>query len=133
MLELCRAKNIALDLKLFDLTTTPWPYPDSFFDHVMACGVLHFLADLGPVFGEAARVIAPGGIFAFTTKAPPPGTQNVIEQTIDSVPVFSHGKSAVDEVIARHGFEALKCLRLSVGSGEERPDSFFAFVARKSG
>jgi predicted TPR repeat methyltransferase len=132
MLKRCGAKNIAVELKHFDLTTMLWPYRDASFDHVITCGVLHFLADLGPVFAEASRVIRSRGIFAFTTRVPPSESKAVIQQTIDGMSVFSNNKSTVEDAIADHGFEALKCLRLSVGSGEERADSFFAFVTRKS-
>jgi predicted TPR repeat methyltransferase len=132
MLNRCRAKNITTELRHFDLATTPWPYPEAFFDHAIACGVLHFFADLRPFFSEAARVIRSGGILAFTTRAPPPGSTGVTQETIDGIDVFSHTKAIVEDVNADYGFEPLKCLRLSVGSGEERPDSFFAFVTRKS-
>ncbi len=70
MLDLCRAKGFAKELKQHNIQEAPWPYPAEAFDHVMCCGVMHFLSDLEPVFNETRRVIRAGGIFAFTTKAP---------------------------------------------------------------
>jgi len=55
MLKRCRAKGFAVELKQADVMATPWPYPDASFEHVIACGVLHFLADLGPVFTKRRR------------------------------------------------------------------------------
>jgi ubiquinone/menaquinone biosynthesis C-methylase UbiE len=70
MLNLCRAKGIANELKLHDLQATPWPFPTRNFDYLVCCGVFHFLSDLDRVFEEAKRVLREEGIFAFTTKAP---------------------------------------------------------------
>jgi SAM-dependent methyltransferase len=57
MLAACRAKGFAVDLRLHDLQQAPWPYQASGFDHVACCGVLHFIADVETIFGEAARVL----------------------------------------------------------------------------
>jgi len=68
MLELCRAKGIAGELKQHNLQQTPWPFSSDKFDHLICCGVLHFLSDLEVVFGESYRLLKDGGIFAFTTR-----------------------------------------------------------------
>jgi 2-polyprenyl-3-methyl-5-hydroxy-6-metoxy-1,4-benzoquinol methylase len=34
MLEVCKKNEIAVDLKQFDLSNTPLPYPTDFFDHM---------------------------------------------------------------------------------------------------
>ena len=133
MLELCRAKAIAVDLRRHDVTTRPWPYPAASFDHVMICGVLHFVADLEPVFAEVARVLEMGGICAFTTKVPPPGTQELHQETIQGVQVVSHDRSLVEDVIAHHGFIAHKWLRLAAVSGDELPDTYYACAAQQRG
>ena len=68
MLDLCRAKGIAVDLRQHNLCQLPWPYDPASFDHTVCCGVFHFIADLEPVFRGAADVLRPGGLFAFTTQ-----------------------------------------------------------------
>lgn len=40
--------------------------PPHAFDMVLAAGVLSYLGDLAPLFPQAARVLKPGGLFAFT-------------------------------------------------------------------
>jgi predicted TPR repeat methyltransferase len=132
MLKRCQAKHLAADLKQVDLTRIPWPYAAAAFDHVIMCGVLHFVADLGPAVAETARVIRRHGILAFTTKVPPANSQAVSQQIVDGIAVFSHRKSTVEGVMASHGFETLKCLRVPVGADQACADSFYVFVTRKS-
>lgn len=49
MLQICRSKNIAEELRVHDITDMPWPYADNTFDHVLAAGVFHFFGDLRPI------------------------------------------------------------------------------------
>jgi ubiquinone/menaquinone biosynthesis C-methylase UbiE len=46
MINTVRLKDIAVELKHFDIRNKPWPFLDGYFDHVIACGIFHFLADL---------------------------------------------------------------------------------------
>ena len=64
MLEQARAKILASNVRFVrsDLTR-PWPAQSSAFD-LLACNlVLEHIHDLKPVFAEAFRVMAPGGLF----------------------------------------------------------------------
>lgn len=46
------------------------------FDLIVAGDVLIYLGDLAPLFGAIARILAPGGLFAFTVQAAPePGPE----------------------------------------------------------
>ena len=56
-------------LKVVDLQTTPLPYADNVFDHVICCGVFHFFDALETILQEVLLVIKPGGSFAFTVAA----------------------------------------------------------------
>lgn len=40
---------------------SPWPLPDASMDVVIGNLVLEHVASLGPIFGESARVLRPGG------------------------------------------------------------------------
>ena len=139
MLDVCRSKGFAADLRQFDLRAGPWPYPDRYFDHGMACGVLHFLDDLTPIFQEAARVIRVGGLFAFTTKVPPPEhgaethSSNYSTDVISGVTIFSHHRAYLEELMASCGFETLKDLEMMVGVDRtERRDLYLALVTHKT-
>ncbi|MBP7585536.1 MAG: 3-demethylubiquinone-9 3-O-methyltransferase [Spirochaetes bacterium] len=43
------------------------PFDDASFDHVSCCDVLEHVDDVGPVVGDIARVLKPGGVFFFDT------------------------------------------------------------------
>ena len=46
MLEICHDKGFAIDLRRHDIQKTPWPYSSDAFDHLVCCGVMHFIPDL---------------------------------------------------------------------------------------
>jgi predicted TPR repeat methyltransferase len=127
MLDICRAKQVAVDLKLHDVTQAPWPYPPGGFDHLVCCGVLHFIPELDSIFDEAARVLAAGGVFAFTTRQPggPAASLTPFERrTAGDFEIFSHTPAYVEALLAQHGFTALKTQRCFVGD-----DVFVLWVA----
>jgi len=65
MLEACKQKNIAADLRQFDLNNTPLPYQTNYFDHVIANAVLYFIPKLDALFSETSRILKKAGIWAF--------------------------------------------------------------------
>ena len=134
MLTICRAKQFAADLCQHDLLDTPWPYVAQSFDHILACGVLHFLADPSPVFGEVSRLLRPGGTFTFTTKASPLSPEGTTAQgqttveTIQGTQLYLHARESLDRLMAASGLAPLKELRLVVKTGRDSDDLFCAFV-----
>lgn len=129
MLAICRAKGLAADLRLHDLTQAPWPYPAACFDHLVCCGVLHFIPELDAVFDEAARVLLPGGVFAFTTRQPagPVGLSTPFERhTAGDFAIYSHAAACVEALLAQRGFTVLKTQRCLVGE-----DVFVLWVVGK--
>ncbi len=131
MLDLCRAKGIAEDLRQHDLQQTPWPYADAAFDHAICCGVLHFVPALAGAFGETRRVLRPGSVFAFTTRWPdaplPPGAP-FARVAAGELDVFSHAPEHVMAELDAAGFVRLRLLRCFVGQ-----DVFGVWVARRGG
>jgi len=136
MLEGCRAKDFAVDLRLFDLRRRPWPYEDGAFDHAVACGLFHFFGDLTPFFGEVGRLTRPGGLFAFTVMVQSNDVQpggGYIEIARSGVPVFLRAPMAVRSLLAASGFDLLKEGQFIVPSGQpDQEDRFGAYVARKA-
>ena len=128
MLDLCRAKGLAGDLRRHDLQQTPWPYDPAAFDHVIACGVFHFLDRLDGVFAETVRVLRPGGLYAFTTKLPggPLAPGQAAEKTASGdLAVFAHAPEYVAALAGGAGLERLRRLRCFVGA-----DVFELYVTR---
>ncbi|MEA3281015.1 MAG: class I SAM-dependent methyltransferase [Euryarchaeota archaeon] len=143
MLEICRSKDFAEDLREFDLRGMPLPYSDGFFDDVICCGVFHLIGDLKPIFKEVFRVIKPGGIFAFDILAETPGKgdavvnqgpQDYSEIISDwSVPVFMHSGRYIEELLQGSGFPELKEFKFLVrGLHEGVDDLACAYVTRRT-
>lgn len=143
MLEICRSKGFAQDLREFDLRGMPLPYSDGFFDDMICCGVFHLLGDLEPIFKEVFRVIKPGEIFAFnilaeTTekeeKAVSHNPQGYSEIRSDwGVPVFMYSGGYIEELLQGSGFLGLKELKFLVrGLHEGADDLACAYVTRRT-
>lgn len=127
MLDACRAKGFATELTQHDILQVPWPYPTATFDHVVCCGVLHFIAGLDSIFAEAARVLAAGGVFAFTTRLPAVLgiDQPYARHAAGEFEIFSHAMAYVEALLARHAYTPLKRQRCFVGE-----DLFLLSIAR---
>jgi predicted TPR repeat methyltransferase len=144
MLKVCESKAFAKELKIFDLQNIPLPYSDSFFDHVICCGVFHFFDDLETILKDVLRIIKPGGIFAFTV-----ATQTFEEETaIDGnlqdyietptpwgVNIFKHSNGYVTNLLQVKGFDILKTQKLLIRGGPEEDSEdmlFRVYVAREA-
>ncbi len=142
MLEICRSKDFAEDLREFDLRGMPLPYSDGSFDDVICCGVFHLIGDLEPIFKEVFRVIKPGGIFAFNVLAQTSEkegevvshSQGYSEIISDwNVPVFMHSGEYIEKLLQGSGFDRLKELKFLVrGLHEGIDDLACAYVTRRT-
>jgi predicted TPR repeat methyltransferase len=139
MLKVCQSKEFTGELKQWDLTSSPWPYSTGFFDHLIACGVMHFVPALEPIFQEAARMLRVNGIFAFTIKSPLPGAckgmdQNTyITEIIEGVHIYSHCRSNLEPILAGCGFNRMKELKVLLRRGlVDQDDIYTLFIAQKS-
>jgi predicted TPR repeat methyltransferase len=120
MLEICKHKKIASDLKQHDLQRIPWPFPDQHYDILVCCGVMHFISDLEGIFGEARRVLRTGGLFAFTTKSTPLGQdpeERFDKRVIEGFDIFSHTHIYLQSLLELHSFKQLKAQQC-IGGGE---------------
>jgi predicted TPR repeat methyltransferase len=115
MLEICRGKGFAADMQLHDITQTPWPYPTGGFEHLVCCGVFHFLADLDAIFAEARRVLAPGGVFAFTIRLPAGQPSAYEHQTAGGFDIFSHAPTHIEDLLTQNAFTWRKRQKCFVG------------------
>jgi predicted TPR repeat methyltransferase len=66
MLTICKTKGITEELIEQDLLVFPWPFHKQQFNHVICCGVFHFMGDLDQIFLEISHLHDSGGIFTFT-------------------------------------------------------------------
>ncbi len=129
MLDVCRTKRFAADLRQHDLLQIPWPYQDGTFDHVVCCGVLHFIAGLDGIFGEVARLLMAGGVFAFTTRVPDAmgADQPYARHVSGEFEVFSHASGYIETRLVQLAFTCLKRQKCFVGE-----DLFQLWIVRGS-
>jgi predicted TPR repeat methyltransferase len=85
---------------------------------------------LGTIFAETGRLLQPGGLLAFTTKAPSRALaagRPFDRQTSDGFDVFSHTPAYLTALLDRYGFSKEKMMRCFVGE-----DIFRAWLVRKA-
>jgi predicted TPR repeat methyltransferase len=68
MIERARATSLYAELKVADMLQGLRARRDASADLILAADAMVYVAELGPVVVEAARVLAAGGLFAFTTE-----------------------------------------------------------------
>lgn len=110
MLKICRQKNIASDLKFFDLNENFLPYNDMEFHHVISVGVFHFFNNLENFFRESYRILKKGGTFSFTVK----DSDIRISSNYDNewgITVYGHSDQYIMELIQKYDFKPLKRLK----------------------
>ena len=143
MLEECRKKNFAKQLKQHSISDIPLPYSNTTFSHVISCGVFHFFGDLHPYVAEASRLLKENGLFAFTiasltrkdhNSASEDAPEYVEEQSSWGVPIFKHSDSYIYSIARAHGLEARKEQKILADSGDKNADDilFKAIVTQKT-
>jgi predicted TPR repeat methyltransferase len=68
MIERARASGLYAELEVADMLQGLRGRDDASADLVLAADTMVYVADLPPVLAEAARVLAPGGLLAFTAE-----------------------------------------------------------------
>ena len=144
MLQVCRSKNFAVELELFDLTNQPLPYPDEFFHHVISTGVFHEFGDLSSLFSETSRLLKKRGTFGFTIDELEP--DDMMEYTplhqgnFASKPDeefgtyrYKHRRIYILELLKNNGFVALKEFKFLLSRDPETRREHYekAYIAGK--
>ena len=68
MIEKARASGLYAELEVADMEAGLAGKPDTSADFVLAADAMVYVADIAPVLRQAHRVLAPGGLIAFTTE-----------------------------------------------------------------
>ena len=76
-------------------------------DLVVACDVFIYIGDLARVFGAVARVLAPGGVFAFTVE------EGHADTGFDLLPTlrYTHSEAWLRELAQAHALRVTRCAR----------------------
>lgn len=139
MLDACRSKGFAADLKKHDLTVKPYPYGEATLDHAVCLGVLNFFKYLEIVFGEVARILRDNGIFVFVVGDRGPGDEAEFvvgredTETDSCVTMYRHGTEQINGLLNYNHFELVQCLEFPVSTDRERTKTLRAkaYVARR--
>jgi ubiquinone/menaquinone biosynthesis C-methylase UbiE len=107
MLDICKKKEFATELKLCDLVVDRWPYEDAKFENTVAFGVFHFFEKLDRVFEEANRVTKIGGTFSFTVMVSEEGLLSYTD-TGSGLSIYYHNDFQIIELLNKYGFTVLK-------------------------
>jgi len=129
MLAACQSKSFTEALIQCYIDQEPIPYENHFFDHVVCCGVLHFVSDLTALFSEVKRVMRSGGIFAFTIAPQETSADYIEEPTAWGVSIFKHAPHYIIELLETNGMELLKEQRLLIkGADKVNFDMLFSVL-----
>ncbi|OPY28880.1 MAG: hypothetical protein A4E28_01267 [Methanocella sp. PtaU1.Bin125] len=136
MLEICARKGVARELVVRDVSESGWPYRDESFSHLVSCGLFHFLnaRNLDVVFGEAHRILKPGGTFGFTAKGIIGGRTEYIDRE-SGIRIFCMSEAAVEALTTRYRFRVLKKMPYWTfnDAGRTEPAVFYLYVVKKRG
>ncbi len=132
MLKACHIKSFAEELKLYDILQDKIPYENNSFDHVISCGVLHFIGELSNLFSEIKRVIKEDGIFGFTISPLEIGQDIQKEMTSWGVPIYKHSPNYIKRLLDANGMRLVKEQRLLLkGADKIHYDMLFSVMIAK--
>jgi len=119
-ISICReSKSFIKKLKRCDITRESIPYDNFYFNHVVCCGVLHFVRDLTALFSGVKRVTKSEGIFAFPIAFHEASADSIEEPTAWGVSIFKHSPRYIIELLKTNGMELLKEQRLLVKGADK--------------
>jgi predicted TPR repeat methyltransferase len=95
MIEKARASGLYAELEVADMVAGLVRQGDASADFILAADAMVYVAELAPVLAEAHRVLAPGGLLAFTTETHP-GEGVILGEGLR----YAHAPAHVREAIA---------------------------------
>ncbi len=126
MVDLARQKGVYRTLAVGDLTQFLDGEAEASADLVLAADVLIYVADLGPVFAGAARVLRPGGLLGFTVEAHD-GEGLMLHASLR----YAHGRDLIETALAAAGLAIASLERVVLRTEGGAPVAGWAVVAAK--
>ena len=126
MIERARATGLYAELEVADMLQGLRSQPDASADLILAADAMVYVSDLAPVLIEAARVLAGGGLLAFTAETH--GGEDVI---IGDGLRYAHGTSYVQASVASAGLDLCLLEDLSARNEDNVPVPGLVVVAAK--
>ncbi len=136
MLMVCEKKGIAQDLRIHDLTITPYPYEASSINHAICVGVLNHFDNIKPVFSETSRILKNKGIFGFIVadRKNDEDAMFEVQHAGSCHQMYRHSTEQIYEYTKKTGFQILHELKFFVSEHNEnnKANILKAYIAGKS-
>jgi predicted TPR repeat methyltransferase len=127
MIERARATGFYAALEVDDMLQGLRSKPDAGADLILAADAMVYVSELGPVLAEAARVLASGGLLAFTAETH--GGEGVI---IGHGLRYAHSTSDVQASLAAAGLDLCLLEDQSARNEDHVPVPGLVVVAAKT-
>lgn len=124
MIAQAQAKNIYDRLEVGDILSVVATEQPRNYGLVLAADVFVYVSDLVPVIAAIARVLAPGGLLAFTVETHP-GDGVVLQPTLR----YAHGANYIRAALVDAGLTALRLSETSVRTEKGEPVPGLVVVA----
>ena len=127
MIERARATGLYAELDVADMAQGLRGRPHASADLILAADAMVYVSDLAPLLREVARVLAPGGLLAFTVETHA-GEGVLIGEGLR----YSHSTPYVREQVASAGLTLEHCAYLSARTEHSVPAPGLVVVATKT-
>ena len=127
MLEQARATGLYAELETGEMLQGLRSKPDASADLILAADAMVYVNDLVPLMREAARVLVPGGLLAFTTE-----THNGQGVILGDGLRYAHGAACVRAAIETAGLALARLDYLSARNEDSTPVPGLVVVAVRS-
>jgi len=139
MLDACRQKRFATDLRQHDLMTEPYPYGSTSMDHAICIAVLDSFTDVRPVFREVARILRDNGTFVFAVSDRKSGESAEYTASRDSgqldatMTFYRRSEEEIHDLLRQHSLEPWRLVGFSVFMYPDGTDllDMKAYLARR--
>ncbi|MBS7538523.1 class I SAM-dependent DNA methyltransferase [Ancylobacter lacus] len=128
MVERARARGGYDELAAADMTSWLAARPAGEVDLVFAGDAFCYLADLGPVLVESARVLEPAGLLAFTVETHD-GEGVLLRETLR----YAHAEPYMRAALEAAGLSLLSCTHASTRTEKGEPVPGLVLVAQRAG
>src|SRR5579871_291132 len=126
MIEEARATGLYAELEVADMVAGLRSKADGSANLILAADAMCYVGDIAPVLNEAKRVLAPGGVFAFTLETHD-GDGVVIGEGLR----YAHGKKIVRDKVVAAGLGLAHLEEASPRSEDNEPVRGLVVVAVK--
>ncbi len=127
MIEKARASGLYAELEVADMVAGLAGKGDASADLVLAADAMVYVADLAPVLAEARRVLAPGGLIAFTTE-----THKGEGVVLGGGLRYAHAAAHVRAAIEKAGLKLALLQEASPRNEDNRPVAGLVVVATRT-